>query len=252
MNFPARCPGSSGRIRESRAVWKFFWRPGKRGLSSGQLQAVTSYLAIMLGCGLDLIQALVVLTESGELITRQCAQQLVRDVESGMKFSQAMSRQPETFSSTYRRVVETAEETGKLASTMARLSLTLERQSRTTKRLQSALVYPVCLLVCSLLLVAGMLYYVFPLLLKVTQDAGVEPPPLTRLLILLASKKLALGLLITGLLIGGRGAPLLEASALGPSLSAHFRRAHSAGPLSSSHLPAGRGSSAGHDDGERR
>lgn len=86
--------------------------------------------------------------------------------------------------------------------TLARLALTLERQSRTTKRLQSTLVYPFCLLLCSVLLVAGMLYFVFPLLLKVTQDAGVEPPPLTRLLILIASKKLALELLLTGWLSG--------------------------------------------------
>ena len=187
-----------------RTVWKFPRRAGKRGLSSGQLEGVTSYLAIMLECGLDLIQALVVLTKSGEMASRECARHLARDIESGMKFSQAMSRQPETFPSTYRRVVETAEEAGKLSMTLTRLSITLERQARTSKRLKSTLVYPACLLFCSVLLVSVMLYFVFPLLLKVTQDAGVEPPPLTRLLILVASKKLALILLVGGWL-GGAG-----------------------------------------------
>ena len=163
---------------------------------------MTSYLSIMLGCGMDLVQCLHVLSSSGEMAAQVCAEHLVRDIESGMKFSQAMSRQPETFTATYRRVVETAEETGRLGETLARLGVTLERQAETAKRIQGALVYPVCLLCCSLLLVAGMLYFVFPLLLHVTQEAGVEPPPLTRLLIVVASKKALLVVVVTGLLLG--------------------------------------------------
>jgi type IV pilus assembly protein PilC len=126
---------------------------------------------------------------------------MVRDIESGMRFSQAMSRQPETFPSSYRRVVETGEQTGRLGDTLARLAVTLDRQTQTTRRIKGALVYPACLLASSLLLVAGMLYFVFPMLIHVTEDAGVEPPALTRLLIVLASKKMAVCLLL-GLAVG--------------------------------------------------
>lgn len=155
----------------------------------------------MLGCGMNLIQALCVLCDSGELPIQVCASNLVRDIESGMKFSQAMSRQPETFPSAYRRVIETAEQTGRLGDTLARLGVTLERQAQTARRIKGALVYPICLLASSLLLVSGMLYFVFPMLIHVTQDAGVDPPPVTQFLITVASKKAALVLVLATMLL---------------------------------------------------
>lgn len=168
-------------------------------LTSSQLQLFTSYLATMLNCGMDLVQALSVLSDGGELHLQIVASNVIRDIESGMKLSQAMSRQPETFPASYRRVIETAEETGRLGETLARMVATLERQTQTVKRVRGALVYPCCLLACSVLLVAGMLYFIFPLLISVTREAGVEPPALTRLLIALVSKKAAALIVFLGL-----------------------------------------------------
>ena len=165
-----------------------------------QLHLFTVYLDTMLRCGMSLAPALNVLTAAGESESRYCARQVVKDVESGYKLSQALGRHPESFPATYARVIETAEQTGRLTESLGRLALSLDKQNQTTRRLTAALVYPIFLVLSSITMVTVMLYFVFPMVIKVTQDAGVDPPALTQALIRLTTTR-SLGLIVLGVLV---------------------------------------------------
>jgi len=152
-------------------------------MKAWQVYLFTVHLHAMLRCGMPLVQGLDVLSRSGPEATQRCAGQILKDVEAGIRFSQALARQPESFSSGYVKVVQTAEETGKLVECMERLAQTLDRQNTTARRLFSALVYPGFLLASSVAMVTAMVYMVFPMIIRVTSEAGVRPPALTRALI---------------------------------------------------------------------
>lgn len=152
-------------------------------MKAWQVYLFTVHLHAMLRCGMPLVQGLDVLSRSGPEATQRAARLLLKDVEAGMRFSVALSRQPDNFSSGYVKVVQTAEETGKLVECVERLAQTLDRQNMTVRRLTSALVYPCFLLVSSVAMVTAMVYLVFPMIVRVTADAGVRPPALTRALI---------------------------------------------------------------------
>lgn len=164
-----------------------------KGLSQEQVLRMTYQLATALEGGLGLIPSLLVLVESTDEATAAALTRLIRQMERGESFSAALAEQPESFTSSYRRVVETAQETGSLTFTMGRLAKTLEQQSMTRRRLIGALIYPVTLLLAALCMMFAMLYFVLPMILTVTREAGVEPPLLTRFLMALGDRRLLLG-----------------------------------------------------------
>lgn len=187
----------------------------RRGLSQDQVLRLTYQLYTALEGGLGLLPSLLVLIESTDQATAEAISELIKRMERGESFSSALGEQPESFSSSYRRVIETAQETGSLTFSLGRLSKTLEQQAATRRRLVAALIYPCSLLVAALIMMFGMLYFVLPMILTVTREAGVEPPLLTRWLIFIGSKRL-LCQLVAGL---GVGALLLRAGLQHPRWS---------------------------------
>ena len=192
----------------------------RRGLSQDQVLRLTYQLYTALEGGLGLLPSLLVLIESTDEATAEAISELIKRMERGESFSSALGEQPESFSSSYRRVIETAQETGSLTFSLGRLSKTLEQQAATRRRLVAALIYPCSLLVAALIMMFGMLYFVLPMILTVTREAGVEPPLLTRWLIFIGSKRL-LCQLVAGL---GVGALLLRAGLQHPRWSLRLRR----------------------------
>ncbi len=130
-----------------------------------------------------------------------------------------MARLPESFPSSYYRVVEVGEATGTITSCLHRLATTLEQQNRTTRALKSALVYPTFLLFSCAAMVFVILFFVFPMIIKVTADAGVEPPALTRTLIFLTSPKMLILLFLATIPAAG-----LVAASRHPVAGPHIRR----------------------------
>lgn len=166
------------------------------GLKPQDLQLLTLHLATMLGCGVSLSQALAVLGNSEHDAVAICARRLLKHLEGGHPLSQAMSAQPETFSGSYVGVIETGEVTGGLHLSLARLAQTLERQNEVLRRLKGALVYPAFLLLSCGALMMVMLYLIFPMVISVTAAAGVEPPLLTQVLIVLTRPRTLVSLLV--------------------------------------------------------
>lgn len=171
-------------------------------LSAHELQLFTVQLSTMLGCGLGLMGALEVLSRTGQGAARDCAGRLVLSIEKGLRFSEAMRRLPGCFPVNYQRIIQTAEATGKLGETLERLARTLDKQNQTLQRLTRALVYPAFLVVSCTSMILFLVYGIFPLVLKVTQDSGVQPPGITRAMMWLSAPK-TLGLSLVALLVVG-------------------------------------------------
>lgn len=185
-------------------------RPKQTGLSQAQLLRLTYQLATALSGGLGLIPSLLVVGASGESHSGEIVSELIAAMEQGQSFSQALGLHPRTFPSSYRRMVESAEQTGELGFCLQRLADTLERHHKIRRSLISATVYPLCLLAAAVALIWAMLWFVLPMILSVTQEAGIEPPWLTRCLMALTRPELLLPLALGSGLLGvglSRAAP---------------------------------------------
>ena len=156
-------------------------------LNAGDLSLFIAQLALMLRCGLPLAKALDILGDSGDPNFETVSEKLVFEIMAGFTLSGAMARQPRSFSPYCCATVQAGEVSGQLVACLERLATSLEKRLAMMRRIKGALVYPCVLAVACFGMILVVLYLVFPMVIKVTAQTGVEPPALTRLLISVSS-----------------------------------------------------------------
>ena len=180
-----------------------FFQNGQSYLRPEQVHRFTVNLEMMLASGINLVRALDALAESEEEEFQSVCTRLSLDVAGGWSFSKALSRNPRSFSPSYCRIIQSGEMTGGLGVCLKRLARSHQKQTRLKQVLKKAITYPLVLLIASSLMVGLVLYLVFPMILKFTAQAGVDPPAITQFVTKVASPS-ALGVLVvTSLLLFG-------------------------------------------------
>jgi type IV pilus assembly protein PilC len=171
-------------------------------LKANELSLFIAQLALMLRCGLPLGKALEVFAESAEPTFEIVADRLLLEIMAGFTLSGAMSRQPRSFSSYCCAAVQSGEVSGQLVACLERLAESLEKRVAIVRKLKSALVYPCVLTVACFAMILIVLYLVFPMVVKVTAQSGVEPPALTKLLVSVSSPNTLFAIMGVVFLIG--------------------------------------------------
>lgn len=156
-------------------------------LNSNDLSLYVAQLALMLRCGLPLARALDILGSSGDPRFETVSEKLVFEIMAGFTLSGAMARQPKSFSPYCCATVQAGEVSGQLVACLERLAVSLEKKLAMVRRIKGALIYPSVLAVACFGMILVVLYLVFPMVIKVTAQTGVEPPALTRLLMSVSS-----------------------------------------------------------------
>ncbi len=157
---------------------------GKGGLTKQDVADVTRELATMLGAGQDLDRALrfIVETAPNKRIAR--VMQEVRDkVRGGTALATALSQHPQSFPRLYIGLIRAGEAGGTLGETLERLAILLERQRALAATIQSALVYPVILLIAAISSIVVLLTVVLPQFVPLFEQNGAELPGLTKFMI---------------------------------------------------------------------
>lgn len=156
----------------------------ERGLSKAAIAHFTRELSIMLGAGQDIDHALRFLVQSSEdKRVRRILDTLRNQVRGGKSLASALAEHPRVFSRLYISLVQAGEASGKLADSLARLADLLERESRLAANIQSALTYPILLVMAAVGTITLLLTYVLPQFTPIFQQAGAKLPTPTRILI---------------------------------------------------------------------
>ncbi len=138
-------------------------------------------LSVMFDAGLSLQQGLALLSQQLESRPlQQAAESMNRSIKSGLSFSQAVSRFPDLFPDLHTNMVRVAEISGGLPMVLARLADHEEKAYRTSIRARSALVYPMWILLVSLVFVVLVPPWLFRELFGLLARAEVELPLITR------------------------------------------------------------------------
>jgi type IV pilus assembly protein PilC len=153
------------------------------GVNEDDVVNFTRQLSTMVTAGLSLNEALHILNQQSKPAMMSLIEELLRDVEGGSTFAQALDKHPKVFPRIYIQLVRAGETAGVLDEMLARLADNLEKSKEFRGKTQGALIYP-GIVITALLIVAGiMMVFVIPQLTEMYDDFGAELPFLTQLLI---------------------------------------------------------------------
>lgn len=130
---------------------------------------------------------------------RALASSLLADVLNGSTLSDALRRQPRTFSPDYISVVRAGEIGGTVGQVLEELADLLERRLEIKGKIQSALVYPLILLALSIVSLAVIIGVLVPSIAPIFADGAKPMPAFIRFLMMLRSQwlEIVVGLILT-------------------------------------------------------
>lgn len=153
-------------------------------ISENQVISFTRELAVMIESGLSLLGALNVQDESlkkGEL--KNLIGKLKRNITEGNSFFSGFMDYKNVFGPTYINLVRVGEISGTLAKTMDELALLLEKNQEIRKKVKGAMVYPVTVMIITLIITGGLIVFILPAFTAMFTDTGTPLPFLTQFLL---------------------------------------------------------------------
>ena len=144
-------------------------------------------MAVLLEAGVTLMRGLTLLSQQIESMELYRALEAVRkDIEAGSSFKVALSKHPKVFSQYMVSLVETGEATGQLSTIMNELARFLEENAALRRKVTSAMVYPILLLVAAIGAVIFFMLFIIPIFSGIFEAAQVELPGVTKMVMMLS------------------------------------------------------------------
>lgn len=153
-----------------------------------EIVTFTQQLATMIVAGLPLIDSLHLLfTQTKNAGFKLMLEDIITKIRGGEPLSRALAGHPRQFSKLYVSLIEAGERSGKLDTVLERLADNLENQREFRTRVQTAMIYPVIIIIGMLGLSLMMLIFVIPKLTEIYTQFDLELPLPTRILIFVSN-----------------------------------------------------------------
>ena len=144
----------------------------------------TRQFSVMIDSGVPLVQCLEILADTQANKKFAAAIKAVQvDVESGNNLASAMKNHPKVFDDLYTNMVAAGETGGILDTIFQRLSVYIERAVKLKRAVQSAMVYPIAVVVIAGGVITLILWKVVPAFTDLFNSMNVDLPLPTRIVI---------------------------------------------------------------------
>ncbi len=148
------------------------------------LAIFTAQLAALLAAGLPLVSSLEALQEQMEdPVFRVIIREVRLEISAGSSFSAAVKKFPKAFNSLFISMVEAGEASGNLAEILLKVAAYFEASVKLSKKVKSAMAYPIAVIALAVVLVNVLLVFVIPVFAEMFKDFGGELPLPTQMLI---------------------------------------------------------------------
>ena len=179
------------------------------GVRVKDIDTFTRQLASLIKASVPVLRALTLIseqTESGAL--KAVVSDLAKQVKEGKMLSEAMEGYGKFFNNLYINMLKSGEKTGAIDSVLAGLADYREKEQEIRRRVQSAMAYPVLMIMVGIGTVFVMFTYFMPKLIGLFENMKQALPLPTRILIGISDFMsgnwywILAGLVITGVVIG--------------------------------------------------
>lgn len=177
----------------------------KRGVSASDLSLLTRQIATLVRSGLPLEEALYAVSEQTEKPrVRSIVMGVRAKVMEGHTLADGLADFPAVFDELYIATVAAGEQSGHLDTVLERLADYTENREQLRSRTVNAMLYPVLLFIVCIAIVALLLTFVVPKIVKQFENSKAQLPMLTQALIAISDFLRDWGLLlIAGLILAG-------------------------------------------------
>ncbi len=170
-------------------------------IKTEEIMNFTRNTGVMIGAGLSLSKAL-------EIMARQTKNEkfkatilsMVSTVRQGKSFADALTEHPDIFPKFFQEMVRAGEKSGKMEESLKLIGIQLKRDYALKRKIKSAMIYPMVILIAMVAIGILMLIYVVPTLIATFKDLDVELPASTRFIIFVSETLLKSGLIFLGAL----------------------------------------------------
>lgn len=174
------------------------------GVGSEDLVLFCRQLSTLLESGVSILKSL-------DIISRQSAsrkfysviQDLIKNMEAGLSFHEALGRHQKVFSELWINLVESGEASGNLAVVLNRLAGYLERRDAFKRRFISSLMYPAILLCAGVGALLFLTIKIIPTFTELFKSFNITLPLLTRILVAISVFVRRYILIMLGALVAG-------------------------------------------------
>lgn len=171
-------------------------------VSKKEVLLFTKNIAVLLKAGSTLSESIRVL--EGQAKGKWLS--VVRDVrmhtEKGISLAEALNRHPKVFSSIYRGMVEIGQQSGTLEENLAYVAEHLDKSYKLKKKIKGAMMYPIIVMVGTVVLGSAVALFVLPKLTKLFDSFQIDLPITTRILIAVSDFFQHHGVIATSLTVG--------------------------------------------------
>ena len=175
---------------------------GAKSIRNKELPAFSRQLSAMLLAGMPLIQTLDALEDqTSDKNFKVIVLGLKNYLQSGASFSEALTHYPTIFDTLYINMIKAGESGGQLGETADRLASFLEDAAKLTRKVKSAMSYPVIVLCIALGIATAMILFIVPVFGDMFKDFGAKLPAPTLFLIHLSDGLKAYGIFILAFLV---------------------------------------------------
>ncbi len=156
-------------------------------VKSKEINAFTWQLASLVKSNVPMLRALTLITQQTESASlKRVVSDLEKQVKDGKMLSEAMQKYSKIFSNLFLSMIKSGESGGVLAEVLYKLAEYQEKEQGLKRKIQSALAYPMVMLVVGVGTVFVMITFFMPKFIRIFENMRQELPMPTKILIALS------------------------------------------------------------------
>jgi len=175
-------------------------------VKSDDLVLFTRQLSAMIGAGVSLLRALSSLQQNSESpALKSTLSEIIKDVEGGANFADALAKFPDVFNDVYVNMVRAGESAGILDDILKRLAAQQEKNATMRKKIKSAMAYPMVLVGITILAFFGLMLFVIPNIGSMLTDLGgpdAQLPAITMVMLAISDFMINFWFILIPVLVG--------------------------------------------------
>ncbi|HOV90872.1 MAG TPA: type II secretion system F family protein [Syntrophorhabdaceae bacterium] len=171
------------KAKQKKAESKEKYNPKKK-IKPMNIVIFTRQLSTMITSGLPLVQSLDILSNQMEdKDLKGIVKEIKEKIETGSRFADALRDYPQCFDALYVNLVVAGEEGGMLDTVLQRLAVYMEKTEKLKKKVKSAMIYPISIIVVAIGVVMVLLIFVIPVFETMFKDMGATLPMPTQIVV---------------------------------------------------------------------